>query len=232
MKKNDKLYGLLDCDGRDTVCPHCGRPYEPNVVASKCPDCGGNIILQDAAITGLPYISSTLYFYNTPVTATITGYRFTEMDVFVEWMSSKPIYDNEDELTYGSFSIKFLNSIVFLNKDDVPKEKYELRKLYCDIETTLTEISSCKDLLRIEDDAIAEEDGEIFYSLNEAKAALENRFNEMSSEYRKDKSGDSNYVYEITYFEIVKVVEEFPEYDTYIQIGKIVTNIMKPVKAS
>lgn len=230
MKKNDKFYGLLACDGRDTVCPHCGTPYDSEETISECPDCGGKVVISDTAISGFPYIGSKLYFFNSSATAFITGYLFTDTDVLVEWKSLEPIYDNKEKETYGCFSINFLNSVVFLDKDDVPQEKYELRKLYCDIETTLTEISSCKDLLRIEDDAIAE-DGEIFYSLNEAKAALENRFNEMSSKYRKDESGDGNYVYEITYFEIVKVVEEFPEYDTYIQMGETVTNIMKPVKA-
>lgn len=230
MKRNSKFYGLLGCNGRDTICPHCGTPYDSEETISECPDCGGKVIIPDAAISGLPYIGSKLYFYNSSATAFITGYIFTETDVLVEWESLEPIYDNKEKQTYGCFSINFLNSVVFLDKDDVPQEKYELQKLYCNVKTNLPEINSCEDLPQLEEDALVYE-GETFYSLDEAKAALKDKFAEIGSEYCEVESGNGIYAYKISYLEIVKILEEIPEFDSFKLTTETLVNAIKPVKA-
>lgn len=214
LPNNKPLYGYSDSENTEKlICPRCEKDYHSDVFLSTCPKCGCNIVNPRKAIKDLPKVGSTLHFFNSSVTARITGYFMDDETIMVLWASDKPIYNNEnDEETSGMFDIVFLNTYACLDKTYVHGELYEVEKtsmLVATKEKSLagTEFLYNERIFEIDNDELCYTSR--FDVYEDALSEYDNLIKTAQSSYCGQRD-DGKYLYKVDYVTLSKCVAEMP----------------------
>ena len=211
---NKSLYGYSDSESTEKlICPRCEKEYYSDSFLSPCPKCGYNIVNPYEAIKDLPKVGSSLHFFNSPVTAKITGYFMSDETIMVLWSSDKPVYNSEfDEETNGMFDISFLNTYACLDKTYICDELYEVEKTSLTVATNEKNLSGTEFLYNERIFEIVDEEPYCSSRFDVHDNAL-SKYNELLKTVQSSYCGqrdDGKYIYKVDYVTLSKCVATMP----------------------